>query len=75
MIAPAILRRRLIAGDTYATIAADRGISENALRLRARGLGVSSSSVLGRHRRRPFITLAEQMRDAVGATLMAEGRA
>lgn len=62
MIAPATLRRRILAGDTYATIAADLGITADALRQRARRLGVTSSAVLGRHRRRPFITLAERVR-------------
>lgn len=62
MIAPATLRRRILAGDTYSIIAADLGITADALRQRARRLGVSSSAVLGRHRRRPFITLDERMR-------------
>lgn len=59
MIAAAALRRRLLAGDTYRTIAGDLGITADALRMRARRLGVSSSTVLGRHRRRPFVKPAE----------------
>lgn len=59
MIAAATLRRRLLQGDTYSVIGADIGLSADALRKRAVRLGVSSTVVLGRHRRRPFTKPAE----------------
>lgn len=62
MIAAAQLRRRILAGDTYTVIAADIGMSADALRKRARRLGVSSSAVLGRHRRRPAVPWQDHMR-------------
>lgn len=75
MIAPATLRRRALSGDTYSIIAPDLGITADASRKRARMLGTSLQMAIGRHRWRPFVKLTEQIRDAVGATLMAEGNA
>jgi hypothetical protein len=54
LIGAATIRRRLVAGDTYSLIGADLGLSADAMRKRAARLGVTSTSVLGRHRRRPF---------------------
>jgi hypothetical protein len=62
MIAAAQLRRRLLQGDTYEVIAASLGITADALRKRAARLGVKSTVVLGRHRRRPEVTYAEMVR-------------
>ena len=62
MIAAAQIRRRLLQGDTYTQIAADLGCTADALRKRAARLGVKSTQVLGRHRRRPEVTYAEMVR-------------
>ena len=75
MIAPAILRRRALSVDTYSLIAPDLGITADALRKRTRMLGMTLTMAIGRHRWRPFVKLTEQIRDAVDATLMAEGSA
>ena len=59
MIGAGTIRNRLLQGDTYTVIGADLGISPDALRKRAARLGVKSSQVLGRHRRRPYLKRAE----------------
>ena len=51
--------RRLQQGATFATLGAELGISARAMRGRAHRLGVKSSEVLGRHRRRPLRTREE----------------
>lgn len=62
MIGAGTIRNRLLQGDTYARIGADPGLTADALRKRAARLGVKSSAVLGRHRRRPFTKPAELQR-------------
>lgn len=60
MIAAATLRRRIAAGDTFAILAAELGISPSAMQKRAARLGVRSSDVLGRRRCRPLRSDARQ---------------
>lgn len=62
MIAAATIRRRIQSGDTYSVIGAELGISGNAMRKRAARLGVKVTSVLGRHRGRPYLTVDEMRR-------------
>jgi len=62
MISAASIRRRLAAGDTLAILGAKLGLSADAMRKRAARLGITSTGVLGRHRKRPLMT-PEQCRE------------
>lgn len=59
MISVARIRQRLLAGDTYRLIAEEMGLTPEALRKRLKRRGVTSTQVLGTHRRRPMISAAE----------------
>lgn len=62
MISAAAIRRRLQQGDTLAVLGAEIGLTADAFRKRAARLGITSTGVLGRHRKRPPMTV-EQCRE------------